>query len=98
MAAARGSRTRKIIKKPLVFKLFSKKMVLALEFWTPPFRFLTNALSNLLVLVAKLSVTPRLGLQRHLTSKGALNASQGVYTSASRGSDHGGGGGSRRRP
>ena len=28
-------------------------MVLALEFWTPPFHFLTNALANLLVFVAK---------------------------------------------
>ena len=53
-------------------------MVLALEFWTPPFHFLTNALANLLVLVAKLSVTPQLGLQRHLASKGAPKASQGV--------------------
>ena len=53
-------------------------MVLALEFWTPPFRFLTNALSNLLVLVAKLSVTPQLGLQRHLASKAAPKAPQGV--------------------
>ena len=73
-------------------------MVLALGFWNPPFRFFTNALADSLVLVATLSVTPQLGLQRHLASKGAPNASQGVYTSASRGSDHGGGGGSRRRP
>ena len=73
-------------------------MVLALEFWTPPFCFLTNALANLLVFLAKLSVTPQLGLQRHFASKEAPKAPQGVYTSASRGSDHGGGGGSRRRP
>ena len=53
-------------------------MVLALEFWTPPFHFLTNALSNLLVFVAKLGVTPQLGLQRHLASKGAPKAPQGV--------------------
>ena len=53
-------------------------MVLALEFWTPPFHFLTNALSNLLVLVAKLGVTPQLGLQRHLASKGLPKASKGV--------------------
>ena len=37
-----------------------------------------NALANLLVFVAKLGVTPQLGLQRHLTSKGAPKASQGV--------------------
>ena len=53
-------------------------MVLALEFWTPPFHFLTNAFANLLVLVAKLGVTPQLGFQRHLASKGAPKASQGV--------------------
>ena len=29
-------------------------MVLALEFWTPPFHFLTNASANLLVLVENL--------------------------------------------
>ena len=48
-------------------------MVLALEFWTPPFHFLTNASANLLVFVAKFGVTPQLGLQRHLASKGAPN-------------------------
>ena len=48
-------------------------MVLALEFWTPPFHFLTNASANLLVFLAKLGVTPQLGLQRHLASKGAPN-------------------------
>ena len=53
-------------------------MVMALEFWTPPFHFLTNASSNLLVFLAKLSVTPQLGLQRHLASKAAPKASQGV--------------------
>ena len=53
-------------------------MVLALEFWTPPFHFLTNASANLLVFLAKLSVTPQLGLQRHLASKAAPKASQGV--------------------
>ena len=53
-------------------------MVLALEFWTPPNHFLTNASSNLLVLVAKLGVTPQLGLQRHLASKVAPKAPQGV--------------------
>ena len=53
-------------------------MVLALEFWTPPFHFLTNVSANLLVLVAKLSVTPQLGFQRHLASKGAPKAPQGV--------------------
>ena len=53
-------------------------MVLALEFWTPPFHFLTNALANLLVFVAKLGVTPQLGLQRHLASRGAPKAPQGV--------------------
>ena len=53
-------------------------MVLALEFWTPPFHFLTNASSNLLVFLARLSVTPQLGLQRHLASKGAPKGFQGV--------------------
>ena len=53
-------------------------MVLALEFWTPPCHFLTNASSNLLVLVAKLGVTPQLGLQRDLASKGAPTGFQGV--------------------
>ena len=48
-------------------------MVLALEFWTPPFHFLRNALANLLVFVVKFGVTPQLGLQRHLASKGAPN-------------------------
>ena len=51
-------------------------MVLALEFWTPPFHFSTNALANLLIFLAKLSMTPQLGLQRHLASKGAPKASQ----------------------
>ena len=60
------------------FKLFQKKMVLALEFLSLPFQFLTNASANLLVLVAKLSVTPQLGLQRHLASKVAPKAPQGV--------------------
>ena len=46
-------------------------MVLALEFWTPPFHFFTNALANLLVFVAKFGETPQLSLQRHLASKGA---------------------------
>ena len=64
--------------KNLVFDFFSKKMVLALEFWTPPFHLLTNDSANLLVFVAKLGVTPQLGLQRHLASKGAPNASQRV--------------------
>ena len=49
-----GSRTRKIIKKPSVFKLFQKKMVLALEFGGPPFHFLRNASANLLVFVQSL--------------------------------------------
>ena len=53
-------------------------MVLALKFWTPPFHFLRNALAKLLVLVAKLSVTPQLGLQRHLASKGAPKGFQVV--------------------
>ena len=53
-------------------------MVLALEFWTPPFHFLRNALANLLVFVAKFGVTPQLGLQRHLASKGAPKGFQGV--------------------
>ena len=53
-------------------------MVLALEFWTPPFHFLTNASSNLLVLVANLAVTPQLGLQRQLASKVAPKNFQGV--------------------
>ena len=53
-------------------------MVLALEFWTPPFHFLRNASSNLLVFLAKLSATPQLGLQRHLASKGLSKASKGV--------------------
>ena len=34
-------------------------MVLELEFWSPPFRFSTNASANLLVFVAKLGVTPQ---------------------------------------
>ena len=33
---------------------FSKKMELALEFWSVPFRFLMNASANLLVFVAKI--------------------------------------------
>ena len=53
-------------------------MVLALEFWTPPFHFLTNALANLLVFLAKRIVTPQLGLQRRLASKGAPKTPQGV--------------------
>ena len=53
-------------------------MVLALEFWSPPFRFSTNALANLLVFVVKLGVTPQFGLQRHLAFKGAPKALQGV--------------------
>ena len=55
-------------------------MVLALEFWTPPFHFLTNASANLLVFVAKFGVAlaPQLGLQRHLASKGAPKGFQGV--------------------
>ena len=53
-------------------------MELALELWTPPFHFLRNALANLLVFVAKLGVTPQLGLQRHLASKGAPKAPQVV--------------------
>ena len=53
-------------------------MVLALEFWAPPFHFLMNASANLLVLVAKLGVTPQGGLQRHLASKVAPKAPQGV--------------------
>ena len=68
----------KSLKKPLVFKLFQKKMVLALEFWGPPFHFLRNASANLLVWVAKLGATTQLGLQRHLASKGAPKGSQGV--------------------
>ena len=36
----------------LVF-VFFKKMELALEFWSLPFQFLSNASANLLVLVAK---------------------------------------------
>ena len=59
-------------------------MVLALEFWTPPFHFLTNAPANLLVLVAKLRVTPQLGLQRHLASKVAPKAPQGVPNGSKR--------------
>ena len=54
MAPGPGSRTRTIIKKPLVFMLFQKKMVLAFEFWGPPFHFLTNASANLLVLLENL--------------------------------------------
>ena len=53
-------------------------MVQALEDWTLPFHFLRNALANLLVFVAKFGVTPQLGLQRHLASKGAPRAPQGV--------------------
>ena len=53
-------------------------MVPALEFWSPPFRFSTNASANLLVFVAKLGVTPQFGLQRHLAFKGAPKALQGV--------------------
>ena len=53
-------------------------MVLALEFWTPPFHFLTNALANLLVFLTKFGVTPQLGLQRHLASNGAPKGFQGV--------------------
>ena len=63
----------KSLKNLQFFKIFQEKMVLALEFWTPPFHFLTNALANLLVFLAKLSVTPQLGLQRHLASKQAPN-------------------------
>ena len=57
----------KLLKQPSVLS-FYKKMVLALEFWTPPFHFLMNASANLFVFLAKLIVTPRLGLQRHLAS------------------------------
>ena len=53
-------------------------MVLALEFWSPPFRFSTNASATLLVFVVKLGVIPQFGLQRHLAFKGAPKALQGV--------------------
>ena len=53
-------------------------MVLAVEFSGPPFHFSMNASANIAVFVAKLDVTPNLGLQRHWASKGALKASQGV--------------------
>ena len=53
-------------------------MVLTLEFCGTPFHFLTNALANLLVFLTKFGVTPQLGLQRHLASKGAPKASQRV--------------------
>ena len=53
-------------------------MVLALEFWGPPFHFLMNASANLLVFVTKFGVTPQLGLQRHLASKEGPKGSQGV--------------------
>ena len=53
-------------------------MVLALEFWTPPFHFLTNASANLLVFLTTFGVTPQLGLQRHLASNGAPKGFQGV--------------------
>ena len=53
-------------------------MVPALEFWSPPFRFSTNASANLLAFVVKLGVTPQFGLQRHLACKGAPKALQGV--------------------
>ena len=56
-------------------------MVLALEFWSPPFRFSTNALANLLVFVVKLGVTVQFGFQRHLAFKGAPKALQGVLAS-----------------
>ena len=59
-------------------RVLTKNMVPAIEFWTPPFHFSTNASANLLVLVAKLSVTPQLGLQRHLASKVAPKAPQGL--------------------
>ena len=64
--------------KNLQFLSFFKKMALALEFWTPPFRFSTNASANLLVFVVKLGVTPQFGLQRHLAFTGAPKALQGV--------------------
>ena len=53
-------------------------MVLALEFWSPPFRFSTNASPNLVDFLAKLGVTPQFGLQRHLAFKAAPKALQGV--------------------
>ena len=39
-------------------------MVLALEFWTPPFHFSTNASANLIVFVVKRGVTPQVELRR----------------------------------
>ena len=39
---------------------------------------LTMSILDFYVFVAKLSVTPQLGLQRHLASKGAPKGSQGV--------------------
>ena len=74
---ATTSRTRKTIKKRSVFKLFQKNGAGArvLRF---TFSFLTNASANLLVFLAKFGVTPQLGLQRHLASKGAPKDSQGV--------------------
>ena len=53
-------------------------MMLALEFWGPPFQFSLNVFANLLVFVAKLVGIPQLGLQRHLASKGPPKASKGV--------------------
>ena len=48
-----ASQTRKTVKKHNVFLSFFKKKVLALEFLSLPFQFLTNASANLLVFVAK---------------------------------------------
>ena len=53
-------------------------MVLAVEFWGPPFDFLTNASANLLVFLTKFGVTLQLGLQHHLASNGAPKGFQGV--------------------
>ena len=53
-------------------------MVLALEFWAPPFHILTNASANLLVFLTRFGVTPQLGLQRHLASNGAAKGFQVV--------------------
>ena len=46
-------------------------MVLALEFWGPPFQFSLKVSTNLLIFVAQLVGIPQLGLQRHLASKGS---------------------------
>ena len=64
--------------KNLQFLSFFKKIGAGARVLRSTFSFLMNASANLLVFVATLGVTPQLGLQRHLASKGAPKAPQGI--------------------